>query len=56
MQFAADTIAVSTDIAYRAAIAMASGFVRPSATADEILLMATSCGRLKSARPAKWPS
>ncbi|MDT5245805.1 MAG: hypothetical protein QOD36_3181 [Mycobacterium sp.] len=37
MQFAADTVAVSPDIAYRAVIAMASRFVRPSSTVDEIL-------------------
>lgn len=36
-QFAADTVAVSPDIAYRAVIAMASRFVRPSSTVDEIL-------------------
>jgi hypothetical protein len=37
MQFAADTVAVSPDIAYRAVIAMASRFVRPSSSVDEIL-------------------
>ena len=37
MQFAADTVAVSPDVAYRAVIAMASRFIRPSSTVDEIL-------------------
>ena len=36
-QFAADTVAVSPDIAYRAVIGLASRFVRPSSTVDEIL-------------------
>ena len=36
-QFAADTVAVSPDIAYQAVIGMASRFVRPSSTVDEIL-------------------
>jgi len=36
-QFAADTVAVSPDIAYRAMVAMASRFVRPPSTLDEIL-------------------
>lgn len=36
-QFAADTVAVSPGIAYQAAIGMASRFVRPSSTVDEIL-------------------
>ena len=35
-EFAADTVAVSPDIAYRAVIAMASRFVLPSSTVDEI--------------------
>ncbi|MGB9306343.1 MAG: PIN domain-containing protein [Mycobacterium sp.] len=37
MQFAADTVAVSPDIAHRAVIGMASRFVRPTSTVDEIL-------------------
>jgi hypothetical protein len=36
-RFAADTVAVSPDVAYRAVIAMASRFVRPSSTVDAIL-------------------
>lgn len=37
IQFAADTVAVSPDIAHRAVIGMASRFVRPTSTVDEIL-------------------
>ena len=37
MQFATDIVASSPDVAYRAVIAMASRFVRPSSTVDEIL-------------------
>ena len=36
-QFAADTVAVSPAVAYRAVSAMATRFVRPSSTVDEIL-------------------
>lgn len=36
-QFAADTVAVSPDVAHRAVSAMASRFFRPSSTVDEIL-------------------
>ncbi|TVS74608.1 PIN domain-containing protein [Mycobacterium helveticum] len=36
-QFAADTVAVSPYVAYRAVMGMASRFVRPSSTVDEIL-------------------
>jgi hypothetical protein len=36
-QFAADTVAVSPDVAQQAVIAMSSRFVRPPSTADEIL-------------------
>ena len=36
-QFAADTVAVSPYVAYRAVTDMASRFVRPSSTVDEIL-------------------
>lgn len=36
-QLAADTVAASPDIAHHAVIAMATRFVRPSSTVDEIL-------------------
>jgi predicted nucleic acid-binding protein len=36
-QFAADTVAVSPDVARHAVVAMSSRFIRPSSTVDEIL-------------------